>query len=119
MFVRKSRREPVDRAALEAAIELSTRHVVARQLEAGIDVGNDGEQARESFFTYVQHTMSGFGGTSERPIMRDIVQFPTFLNLKLPDFSRTMVNLMNAPKAVGDVRYVDRSLIEVRPTFPP
>src|SRR2546430_6428355 len=40
---------------------------------------SDGEQARESFFTYVQHRMSGFGGTSERPIMRDITHFPSYL----------------------------------------
>jgi 5-methyltetrahydropteroyltriglutamate--homocysteine methyltransferase len=112
MQVRLSRREPVDRPALEAAIERSTRHVIAKQLEAGIDIGNDGEQARESFFTYVQHRMSGFGGQSVRPIMKDIIQYPSFLELKLPDFSRTMVSLINAPKAVDEVRYVDRSAIE-------
>jgi 5-methyltetrahydropteroyltriglutamate--homocysteine methyltransferase len=112
MQVRLSRREPVDRPALEAAIERSTRHVIAKQLEAGIDIGNDGEQARESFFTYVQHRMSGFGGQSVRPIMKDIIQYPSFLELKLPDFSRTMVSLINAPKAIGEVRYVDRSALE-------
>lgn len=112
MQVRLSRREPVDRPALEAAIEWSTRHVIAKQLEAGIDIGNDGEQARESFFTYVQHRMSGFGGQSVRPIMKDIIQYPSFFELKLPDFSRTMVSLINAPKAIGDVRYVDRSALE-------
>ena len=37
--------------------------------------------------------MSGFGGTSQRPIMRDITHYPSFLKLKLPDFSRTMVSL--------------------------
>jgi 5-methyltetrahydropteroyltriglutamate--homocysteine methyltransferase len=112
MFVRKSRREPVDDAALEDAIREATRRVVARQQEVGIDVGNDGEQARESFFTHVQHRMSGFGGTSQRPIFRDIVHFPSFLTLRMPDFSRRMVNLMAAPKAVGEVRYVDRSPLE-------
>src|SRR5262245_20402840 len=91
LFVRHSRREPVDAAALAAAVEDATRTAVTRQLEAGIDVGNDGEQSRESFFTYVQHRMSGFGGESARPIMRDITQYASFLALKLPDFSRTMV----------------------------
>jgi 5-methyltetrahydropteroyltriglutamate--homocysteine methyltransferase len=108
LMIRHSRREPVDPAALEAAILESTRRVVARQLEAGIDVGNDGEQARESFFTYVQHRLSGFAGASERPIMRDLVHYPTFLSLKLPELSRPMVSLMSAPKAVGEVRYADR-----------
>src|SRR6058998_2257601 len=112
MFVRLSRREPVDAAALAAAVEASMRQVVRKQLEAGIDVGNDGEQARESFFTYVQHRMSGFGGTSDRQVMRDIVHYRTFLELKLPEFARPMVNLTAAPKAIGAVRYVDRAPLE-------
>ena len=112
MYVRLSRREPVDAAALAAAVEESTQRVVRQQLEAGIDVGNDGEQARESFFTYVQHRMSGFGGISGRQVMRDIIQFRTFLELKLPDFARPMVNLATAPKAIGEVRYVERAPLE-------
>ncbi len=112
MMVRKSRREAVDAAAFERAVEESTRRVVARQLEVGIDVGNNGEQPRESFFTYVQHRLSGFGGSSQRPIMRDIVHYPSFLELKAPEFARTMVSLIAAPKAIGPVRYVDRSPME-------
>ena len=112
LFVRTSRREPVDEVGLAAAVEAATRHVVTQQLAAGIDVGNNGEQPRESFFTYVQHRMTGFGGQSQRPIMRDIVAYPSFLELKLPDFSRTMVSLVNAPKAIGPVRYADRSALE-------
>ncbi len=116
MLVRVSRREPVDAAALAREVEASTRHVIARQLAAGIDVGNDGEQPRESFLTYVQHRMSGFSGASERPIMRDIVQFQSFFALKLPDFSRTMVSLLNAPRATGAVRYLDRSHVDAECT---
>jgi 5-methyltetrahydropteroyltriglutamate--homocysteine methyltransferase len=44
--------------------------------------------------------------------MKDIIRYPSFLELKLPEFSRTMVSLMNAPMAVGEVRYVDRSPLE-------
>ena len=112
MFARLSRREPVDAEHLRRAVEESTRHVIDRQLAAGIDVGNDGEQPRESFFTYVQHRMSGFGGESRRPIMRDIVEYPSFAEMKFRDLSRTMVNLLAAPKAVGDVRHADRAPID-------
>jgi len=112
MMVRKSRREDYDPAVFEQAVEDATRRTVARQLEVGIDVGNNGEQPRESFFTYVQHRLSGFAGTSQRPIMRDIIRYNSFLDLKLPEFSRTMVNLLGAPKAVGEVSYVDRSQVE-------
>ena len=105
MLVALSRGERVAEAELAREIEESTRRVVRRQIEAGIDIGNNGEQPRESFFTYVQHRLTGYGGEAERPIMRDIVQFPTFLQLKLPDYSRTMVSLIRPPKAVGAVRH--------------
>jgi 5-methyltetrahydropteroyltriglutamate--homocysteine methyltransferase len=44
--------------------------------------------------------------------MRDIVHYPTFLALRAPDFARTMVNLLAAPEAVGEVRYADRGPLE-------
>ena len=113
MLVKKSRGEEVDGAALVREIEESTRYVVGQQLAAGIDVGNNGEQSRESFFTYVQHRMTGFGGRSERPIMRDIVRYPTFSKLMAPMFQRTMVDLLHAPKAVGEVKYRDRAAVDL------
>ena len=92
--------------ALKREVDAATRHVVARQREVGIDVANDGEQSRESFITYVQHRLSGYGGESNRPIPRDIVAFPSFVQAKAPEFSRPSVTLMQAPKAVGEVRHV-------------
>jgi 5-methyltetrahydropteroyltriglutamate--homocysteine methyltransferase len=49
MLVKTSRGEEVDGVAMAAEIEASTRDVVEKQLAAGIDVGNNGEQSRESF----------------------------------------------------------------------
>src|SRR5271156_1746818 len=84
MLVKSSRGEEIDRAAMLREIEESTRSVIQKQLEAGIDVGNNGEQSRESFFTYVQHRMTGFGGRSERPIMRDLVRYQSFRKMLAP-----------------------------------
>ena len=81
---RRSRGEAVDPDELRAAIEAATAAVDRRPGRAGIDIGNDGEQARESFVTYVQHRMTGFGGTSQRPLMRDLAEHPDFLELALP-----------------------------------
>jgi 5-methyltetrahydropteroyltriglutamate--homocysteine methyltransferase len=112
MMVAVSKRKPVDQAALEREVVEGSRRVVRRQLEAGIDIGNDGEQGRESFLTYVQHRLSGYAGESERAAPRDIVAFQSFLRLKLPDFSRTMVSLLRGPKAVGEVRHTGPGPIE-------
>ena len=107
LLAARSRGEAVDAAALAGAAEEATRGAIAQQLACGIDVGNDGEQSRESFVTYVQDRLSGFGGRGARPIMRDIVHFPSFLELKLPEFGRTSVSLIETPQAVAPVRHAD------------
>ena len=53
--------------------------VVDKQLAAGIDMGNNGEQQREGFFLYVQRRLSGFGGPWKRFSRADIEeQYPEF-----------------------------------------
>jgi 5-methyltetrahydropteroyltriglutamate--homocysteine methyltransferase len=109
---RRSRGEDVDAAELEQAVLEATAAAVSAQAEAGIDVGNDGEQARESFVTYVQHRMNGFGGTSQRALMRDLLDHPDFLDLVVPRHLRRQVDLMAAPAAVTAVASRDTSEID-------
>jgi 5-methyltetrahydropteroyltriglutamate--homocysteine methyltransferase len=109
---RRSRGEPVDQAEFEQCVADATAAVIDAQVEAGVDIGNDGEQARESFFTYVQHRMTGFGGTSKRPLMRDLLDHPDFLDLALPRRERMKVDLMHAPAAIGEVTYRDRGELD-------
>ena len=109
---RRSRGEPVDADELRSAIEQATADVIARQVEAGIDIGNDGEQARESFFTYVRHRMTGFGGESQRAIFRDLRDHPDFLELALPRQDRVKVSLMRAPAAIDAVAYRDTAELD-------
>lgn len=107
LLLARQRGDALDPAALTAAVETATRRAVAQQLATGIDVGNDGEQGRESFVTYVRDRLSGFGGEHQRPIMRDITHFPSFLELKLPQFSRDQISLVRTPQAIGPVRHAD------------
>jgi 5-methyltetrahydropteroyltriglutamate--homocysteine methyltransferase len=112
MLARRSRGEAIEAAAFERAADAATREAVAKQIACGIDVGNDGEQPRESFFTHVRERMSGFGGKSQRPFMRDLVHYPDFLAMRAPDFAKDMVNLLAAPRCEGAVEYVDRAPLE-------
>ncbi|MFN8644925.1 MAG: cobalamin-independent methionine synthase II family protein [Candidatus Binatia bacterium] len=107
LLVARRRGDAVDPAALQAAVDSATRHAVAHQLAAGVDVGNDGEQSRESFVTYVRDRLSGFGGQYQRPIMRDITHYPSFLALKLPQFARDQISLVQTAQAVAPVRHAD------------
>ena len=78
MLAAQSKGAAVDRDDMRRAVEAATSETVARQIQAGLDIINDGEQGRESFFTYVQHRMSGFAGASERRLMRDRTYFEGF-----------------------------------------
>jgi 5-methyltetrahydropteroyltriglutamate--homocysteine methyltransferase len=111
---RRSRDEPVDTDELCRQVEEATAASIAAQLEAGIDIGNGGEQARESFFTYVSHRMTGFGfgDESHRPLMADLADHPDFLDLVLPRRQHAPVDLMRAPAAIGAVAYRDTSEVD-------
>ena len=62
---------PVDPVALEAQIAQAVAGVVRRQMDAGIDIVNDGEMSKPSYATYIKD-----GGTSQPLQYQDLVDFP-------------------------------------------
>jgi 5-methyltetrahydropteroyltriglutamate--homocysteine methyltransferase len=103
----------VDEATLDLAVEEATRAIIARQIESGLSVVNNGELGRESFFTYVQHRMSGFGGVGTRPIMGDLLRYPGSLERRRQVLgSGERVDLLKAPKAIAPIRYINAEPIE-------
>jgi 5-methyltetrahydropteroyltriglutamate--homocysteine methyltransferase len=109
----QARGETVDAEQLARLSEGATRDAIARQLELGLDVINNGEAGRESFLTYVRHRMSGFGGKSERRAMGDLLRYPDYLaQLQRARSARQNVSLLSAPQAIGAVGYVSPAAIE-------
>lgn len=109
----KYARTVVEEAVLEQAVEEATRAIIAKQIEAGLDIVNNGELGRESFFTYVQHRMTGFGGTGTRPIMADLARYPGSLERRRQAMgTEERVDLLKAPKAIAAVNYVNPDPIE-------
>ena len=106
LLVRQDRGEPVDERALEREVEAAVRTVVARQREVGVDIGNDGEQPRAGFSTYVARRMRGFGGTSARLPARDVAEFPDYAAM-LERRRAGAARIADAPQAIADVRYED------------
>jgi 5-methyltetrahydropteroyltriglutamate--homocysteine methyltransferase len=85
------------------------RAIVEKQRDAGIDVGNNGEQQRDSFFLYLKGRLSGLGGSWERPSRADVDRYPEFKRMWTEQHaSKTQVSALGGlPKAVGEVRYLD------------
>src|SRR4051812_38722034 len=113
LYVRKGRGEAVDEVLAEAG-HAAMQEVVRRQRDAGIDIGNNGEQQREAFFLYVRSRMSGFGGAWNRPARADVDRYPLYREaLAREAAGAIMVSAREAiPTAIGAVRYLDRSAIE-------
>jgi 5-methyltetrahydropteroyltriglutamate--homocysteine methyltransferase len=116
LYTRRWRGEAVDPAELVAAGKAAVRSVVAKQIENGIDVANNGEQQREAFFLHVRDRMSGFGGRWKRPPRADIEKYPAFKELMERQAAvREAVSVHQPPKVIGEVRYVDPAAAELEP----
>jgi 5-methyltetrahydropteroyltriglutamate--homocysteine methyltransferase len=106
LLVRQDAGEPVDAVELARQAEAAVRDVITRQLAAGIDVGNDGEQPRAGFSTYVARRMRGFGGESRRPLALDLLEHPDYAEM-LAFRRRSAARIANAPQAVAEIEYAD------------
>ena len=114
LYARQSRGEQVTAEELREEGLKALRWVVPKQIAAGIDIGNNGEQQREAFFLYVRRRMSGFGGGWTRKVFADVARYPGFGEWKAAHdaVGVSVSNLAGVPEAVGEVRYLDRAAIE-------
>jgi 5-methyltetrahydropteroyltriglutamate--homocysteine methyltransferase len=88
-------------------MDKAVRHVVTQQMNAGIDIGNDGEQGRIGFQTYVPQRMTGFAGVSKRRRGREFEEFPELLSYLMRRFPNPTKSQQGAPEAQADIKYVD------------
>jgi 5-methyltetrahydropteroyltriglutamate--homocysteine methyltransferase len=109
LYALRAQGEITDTAEIDRTGRDAVRAIVRKQHYVGIDVGNNGEQQRDSFFLYLKSRLSGLGGSWERPSRADIERYPEFKRMWIEQHaSRTQVsNLGGLPKAVGEVRYLD------------
>jgi 5-methyltetrahydropteroyltriglutamate--homocysteine methyltransferase len=111
LLIRREQGEAVDREQLAREMDLAVRRAVEKQAEAGIDIGNDGEQQRVGFQTYVPQRMSGFGGESKRRRSRDHEEFPALVENLIRRFPKRS-RMQNAPEAQAELHYLDTGAIQ-------
>jgi 5-methyltetrahydropteroyltriglutamate--homocysteine methyltransferase len=113
----------VDQTAFEQRVREAVADNVRRQVEAGLDVVNDGEVGKPSFNAYVVERLSGFQ-PRPRPVHteqtvgpvdpegRDAQDFPDYYDYVLTHspFENT---IRMAPRVcVGPIRYVGQQLVQ-------
>jgi 5-methyltetrahydropteroyltriglutamate--homocysteine methyltransferase len=106
LLIRREAGETIAPATMASELDRAVRETVAAQVAAGIDIGNDGEQQRVGFQTYIPARMSGFAGESKRKVGKDFQEVPELIEQFLRRFPKRS-KISNAPQAVGEVRYLD------------
>jgi 5-methyltetrahydropteroyltriglutamate--homocysteine methyltransferase len=115
LYVRRSRGEAVGAGEITAAGLDALRAIVPKQAEAGIDVGNNGEQQHDSFFLYLKERLTGLGGTWQRASRADVDRYPEFRQRYLEQTASSATRVSpndGLPTAIGEVRYIDAAAIE-------
>ena len=107
LLVEQEEGKSLDPKLLTEEMDKAVRHVVSKQMEAGIDVGNDGEQRRIGFQTYVPQRMSGFAGVSKRRRGIEFEEFPELLAYLMRRFPNPPKSQQGAPEAQADIKYRD------------
>ncbi|MGI8857516.1 MAG: cobalamin-independent methionine synthase II family protein [Thermomicrobiales bacterium] len=98
--------EAMDEAEFATQVRAAVADVVRRQVDAGLDVINDGEAGKVGYSTYVATRLTGFAGEGNT-LNRgpaDLWDFPTFA-------ARRQSPRMPRPACVGPVTYGDQTAL--------
>ena len=88
-LVAKETGEAYDASVLSAQVRDAVADVVRRQVEAGLDIVNDGEMSKFFYATYIKDRLSGFDGESLTRPIADARDFPAYAKRTNPT-SRSM-----------------------------
>lgn len=95
--------EDVDTETFERTVAAARRQMIERQAETGIDVVNDGEQARTGYNIYVRDRMDGFGEREvTRTLWSDLKEFPGYAERA---YEGTELDPQDRPAAIGPLEY--------------
>jgi 5-methyltetrahydropteroyltriglutamate--homocysteine methyltransferase len=91
------------KAELAAAVREAVADVVAKQVAAGIDVINDGEQGRADYTVHVKDRLTGFEGDSTTPLGTGEPEFPELAQI----LSQFASPFQHRPACSGPVAWRD------------
>ena len=101
--------EPPEPAAFQACARAAVADIVRKQIEAGVDIVNDGEMSKIGYSMYVKGRLTGFEGESGPPISpSDLTEFPEYTQRLWRD---RPITKMKTPACTGPVTYRDRDAV--------
>ena len=106
VFAQEQGKSPGNAAEI---IHDAVHDIVARQVQAGVDVVSDGEMSKISYATYIKDRITGFDGDSEREPPSDLQEFPGFLQRQA---STGGTPTYRRPCCVGDIAVKDMGPVQ-------
>jgi 5-methyltetrahydropteroyltriglutamate--homocysteine methyltransferase len=99
-------------ADFDGAVRDAVRETVRKQVEAGVDVINDGEMSKVGYSTYVKDRLTGFEGESTplTGMLADIRDYPEYASRLFSQSSAA--TMMKMPACNGEIRYRDTRELE-------
>lgn len=99
----------VDEAAFQSRVTDAVNEIVRKQLDSGIDIVNDGEQGKVSYYSYVQERLTGFGGEGKGIAGADLLAFPEYMKRM---YAGRATYTIKRGSCVGPIAFRDRAGLE-------
>jgi 5-methyltetrahydropteroyltriglutamate--homocysteine methyltransferase len=138
LLVQKDKGEPYDKATLDRLTREAVAAIVRRQVEAGIDIVDDGEMSKPGYSTYVADRLSGFAGHAPAKPRLDTGPHPNFVAalermtgtnaarravcvgpIAVRDHAPLAQDLANLKAALAGVNYVEAFMTAASPGLVP
>ena len=116
---KKKMRIATTRRVFDVCMADAVGQVVARQVEAGIDIVSDGEMSKIGYATYIKDRYHGFSGDSPRRIPGDLKLYPNYVKKiaaqgETPKLARPMctgeISVKDEGALTNDIENLTRSV---------
>ena len=101
-----------DVAGFDTRVRSAVAEIVRKQVEAGVDVVNDGEAGKPSYATYVKDRLSGFGAEASTELLPGIADLNDYPEYGERFRSQRAVADLKRPACDGPVAYRNRKDVD-------
>ncbi len=104
--------QPVDEGTFDDRVQEVVADTVDKQIDAGVDVVNDGEVGKIGYSTYVKDRLTGFGGEASPLVSKEMIEFPETIKhlVETPAFTHMKLPACDGPVALRDERAVHKDI---------
>ncbi len=111
----RDQREARAHAEFDALVREAVAEAVQRQVQAGIDIINDGEASKVAYSTYVTERLTGFDGKPPaRPPQVEEAMFPEFYKDRVPSSRRIIPSSCTGPITWRGTKQVEEDIANLK-----